>query len=149
MAYGDTLKTSSVKIADIKGVLDTLLLNYEWAESSSITSTSSGTAVSLLSASSITITGNMIVFIYGFASMSNSSGSTTNIAINRDSTELVGMIRKDKYSDTTGESWTYSLSAIDVLPAAGSYTYSLKWSVGAGTGYSKHRGILVVAKPVN
>jgi len=148
MAYGDTLKTSSVKIADIKGVLDPLLFNYSYADTSSLVSTSSGTAVDMVVASA-NITGNMIVFIYAHASMSNSAGNTTNFGIFRDSTELVGMIRKDKYSDTTGESWTYSLSAIDVLPAPGSYSYKLKWSVGAGTGYSNYMGILIMTKPVN
>jgi hypothetical protein len=153
MSYGDSLKTSSVKIQDIKSVLDTLYVSYQYVEATgSINTTStSSTTMSGTTTGNVVITGNRIVSLNFFVTFSsNATLGRVSLFLMRGATEITSFGNFLYYGDTSGEAYTVCASCIDVTPAAGTYTYNLNWAVASGeTGYATNRGLLAVNRIIN
>lgn len=152
MAYGDSLKASTVKIQDIKSILDTLLVNYQYVESTGSISTTSTTSTTMTGTTTgnIVITGSMIVYLYYFAVLSNdTTEGDMSVFLHRGATELASFKQYFYIGDTSGETITVCSSYIDVTPAAATYTYNLNWAVASGqTGYATDRGLLAIARTI-
>jgi hypothetical protein len=135
------------KLDDIADAIDGCLANVYQLTASSLLNTTSTTAEVITGLSQeLTVDGGQAVLLAFSGTFSNNDTAQTVFEIER-GTDNVGttLLPVLATTATDGKLAPVSLIVIDTLPAAGTYTYAVKWSVASGDTAYLRTGHLAIA----
>ena len=137
MSYADALRAATPTLETAASLIEGLLVNYIYVNSSTLRSTTSTSLTDITSMSgSLTVAANEIVLLFGQVSYSHGTANEAlALGIARGGTSQTTVYSRAYRSDTTGFDMVSVCSHIEA-PGAGTYTYSLQWATGGGTVYA-------------
>lgn len=146
MAFADTLRSATVSWSDAATLMENLLITASVDFDSDVISTSS-TSYQVMTGNSLSVTvvaGEKVLLLATGNCSHGTAAGFVFFGLHRDTTQ-VGIDKNISvpYSGTGGDSNEWTVIGLD-NPGAGTYTYTCKYKVSAGTGYVRNRTLIAL-----
>lgn len=146
MAFADTLRSATVSWSDAATLMENLLITASVDTDTDVVNTTS-TSYAVMTGNSLSVTvvaGEKVLLLASGNCTHGTSSGDVYFGLHRDTTQVgVDKIVRVAFNGTGGDLNEWTHIGLD-NPGAGTYTYTCKFKVSAGTAYVKNRTLIAL-----